>query len=142
MNVQFPETNYVACKFPKCTGRNGELQLDPTSKSYTYELLPGMPRPSVGDAVVTSCVNGFQVCIVTEINVTVPKSWQGKDLARVVDIIDLTAYQECLDRQVRKEALHAELLKMKKAMDEQFALEMYAEKDPRFKELLEAYRSL
>lgn len=142
MNVKFPETNYVSCKFPKVTGRNGEFQLDPTSKSYVYELLPGMPKPHVGDAVVTSCINGFQVCIVTEVNVTVPKSWVGKDMAYVVDFVDLTAYQDCLDRKAKKEALKTELYKMKKEMDEQFALDMYAEKDPKFKELLEAYRSL
>lgn len=138
INIQFPETNVIGCRFPECTGRNGEVEVNKRSKEYYYKLLPGMGKPNVGDFAVVSCQNGFQVCVVTSLDAIA----EFKDIAYVVGFVDVESYNKELERQKQKERLHAELMRKKKELENTIALEMYAERSPEFKALLEAYNSL
>lgn len=138
VNIKFPETNVIGCRFPECTGRNGEVEVNNRTKEYFYKLLPGMTKPKLGDFVVTSCINGFQVCVVT----TLDALYEGKDMAYVVGTVDVEAYRNELERQYNKKRLYAELMQKKKELEDTIALEMYAERSPEFKALLEAYNSL
>ena len=97
-----------------------------------------MATPNVGDLVVTSCVNGFQVCVVTTLNAIT----NIKDLAYVVGVVDASFYKNELERQTQKKLLHAELMRKKKELEDTIALELYAERSPEFKALLEAYNNL
>lgn len=142
LNIQFPQTEYIGCKFPEVTGRNGELVIEGRSKKYIYRLLPGMARPQVGDMCVVSCSNGFQVAVVVTLDEIIPADWKNGEVANVVGFVNWDAYQNALRAKKEKEALKKELMRMKKEMDEQFALDMYAERSPEFAALLERYKSL
>ena len=52
-NFKFPETDVIGCRFPTVAGCNSEVKIDPRSKEYYYKLLPGQPKPALGDFVVT-----------------------------------------------------------------------------------------
>ena len=142
INVKFPETNFVGCRFPQVTGRNGELVVDGRSKEYIYRLLPGTTRPNIGDMCVVSCSKGFQVAIVTSLDKSIPSDWDVNDMSNIVGFVDYQFYAHTLENKKKREALRQELMRKKKEMDEQFALELYAEKSPEFKELLDQYNSL
>lgn len=138
INIKFPETDIVGCRFPECTGRNGEVEVNHRTKEYYYKLLPNMPKPALGDFVVVSCQNGFQVCVVTSLdNIT-----EFKDLAYVVGKVDVAAYHAELHRQAEKKRIHAELMRKKKELEDSIALDLFAERSPEFKALLDAYNSL
>lgn len=139
LHVEFPKTDLIGCRFPEETGRNGEIKVCPTSKEYTYRLLSDQPTPKIGDLVVTSCVNGFQVCVVTTLNVTTAKY---KDVAYVVGVVDAEAYTTQLRKAELKVQLHQQLMEKKKELDEQVLFDLLAEKSPEFAALLKAYRSL
>lgn len=138
LNIRLPETDIIGCRFPEVTGRNGEVEVNMRTKEYFYKLLPGMPKPKLGDFVVTSCVNGFQVCVVTTLNAL----YDHADMAYVVGAVDVEAYKKELERQEQKKRLHAELMRKKKELESTIALEMYAERSPEFKALLDAYNKL
>lgn len=138
MNIKFPETDIIGCRFPECTGRNGEVEVNNRTKEYFYRLLPGMPKPKLGDFVVTACVNGFQVCVVT----TIDALYDQLDMAYVVGTVDVQAYHMELARQAEKKRLHKELMRKKKELEDSIALDLFAERSPEFKALLDAYNSL
>lgn len=138
VNIKFPETDVIGCRFPEVTGRNGEVEVNHRTKEYYYKLLPNMEKPKLGDFVVVSCQNGFQVCVVTSLDAIA----EFKDIAYVVGTVDVSAYRVEIARQEQKARLHAELMRKKKELESTIALEMYAERSPEFKALLEAYNSL
>ena len=138
INIKLPETDVIGCRFPECTGRNGEVEVNMRSKEYFYKLLPGMDKPNLNDFVVVSCVNGFQVCVVTTINALS----ELPEMAYCVGIVDVMPYQAQLGRQAEKKRLHAALMRKKKELESTIALEMYAERSPEFKALLDAYNKL
>lgn len=142
MTIKFPETDLIACRFPEMTGRNGELAVNNKSKEYIYRLLPGMSRPKVGDMCVVSCSTGFQVAVVSSLDETVPSGFRAESMAYVVGFVDYHFYQECLEQKKKKGLIKEQLIKLKRELDDQFALEFYAEKSPEFKELLDQYNSL
>ena len=137
-NIKFPETDVVGCRFPEVTGRNGEVTVNNRTKEYFYKLIPGMERPALGDFVVVSCQNGFQVCVVTSINAITG----FEDLAYVVGTVDVRPYQRELVRQEEKKRLHTELMRKKKELEDTIALDLFAERSPEFKALLDAYKAL
>lgn len=139
MILEFPKTDLIGCKFPKCNGRNGRIEVLTSDKEYIYRLLPEQPQPKIGDFVVTSCVNGFQVCVVTSLNV--PTSTY-KDIAYVVGAVDVATYQETLRKAEMKKELHKQLLAKKKELEDLVTFELLAEKSPEFRALLESYQAL
>jgi len=138
VNIKFPETDVIGCRFPEVTGRNGEVEVNNRTKEYFYKLLPDMPKPKLGDFVVTSCINGFQVCVVT----TLDSLYEQSDMAYVVGTVDVEAYKAALARQEEKKRLHKELMRKKKELEDTIALELFAERSPEFKALLDAYNNL
>lgn len=138
INIKLPETEVIGCRFPEVTGRNGEVEVNNRTKEYYYKLLPGMPKPSVGDFVVVSCQNGFQVCVVT----TIDALTSFEDLAYVVGFVDVEPYKTELARQAEKKRLHAALMAKKKELEATIALDVFAERSPEFKALLDAYKAL
>lgn len=138
INIKLPETNVIGCRFPEVTGRNGEVEVNNRTKEYYYKLLPDMDKPKVGDFVVVSCSNGFQVCIVTTVNAMT----NFEDLAYVVGTVDVDAYKNELARQAEKKRLHTALMQKKKELEDTIALDVFAERSPEFKALLDAYKAL
>jgi hypothetical protein len=138
INIKFAVTDIVGCRFSEVTGRNGEVEVNNRTKEYFYKLLPGMSKPTVGDFVVVSCQNGFQVCVVTSIDAITGFG----DLAYVVGFVDVTPYKTELARQAEKKRLHTELMRKKKELEDTIALDVFAERSPEFKALLDAYKAL
>jgi len=137
-NIKFPETDIIGCRFPEYVGRNCIVEVNPRSKEYFYKLLPGMPKPKIGDFVVVSCQNGFQVCAVTTLNVLS----DFEDMSYVVAPVDIGPYLSEIVRQEEKKKLYKELMRKKKELESSIALEVFAERCPEFKALLDAYNSL
>ena len=138
INIKFPGTDVIGCRFPECTGRNGEVEVNNRTKEYYYKLLPGIGKPKLGDFVVVSCQNGFQVCVVTTLDAIA----EFPDIAYVVGTVDVEAYKNELRRQAEKKRLHAELMRKKKELEDSIALDLFAERSPEFKALLDAYNNL
>lgn len=84
-------------------------------------------------------MNGFQVCVVTTLNVP---TTTYKHVAYVVGVVDVEAYQENLRKVEMKKKLHKQLLAKKKELEDPVTFELLAEKSPEFKALLEAYQKL
>lgn len=139
LNVVFPETDLIGCKFPDVTGRNGDVKVDPLGKEYIYKLLPGAPRPHKGDLAVVSCKNGFQVCVVTQLDVP---TTTFKDIAYVVGVISAEKYQAQLQKEALKERMYKDILAKKKEIENQISWDVLAERSPEFKAMVEAYRAL
>lgn len=140
MNITFPTTEFISCVFPKPTAqRNAPIETAVTAKSYTYKLLPGMDKPKVGDLAVVACATGLQVAVVKSLN-AIPYQ-DSKDASYVVGFVDPQAYRQTLDKEAERKKLYATLMAKKKELDKTLAFEVYAEKDPEFKELLDLYKT-
>lgn len=137
-NIKLPETDIIGCRFPEVTGRNGVVEVNHRTKEYFYKLLPGMAMPKLGDFAVVSCINGFQVCVVTTLNAL----YDQPDMAYVVGFVDVDFYKETLARQEQKKQLYKELMRKKKELEDTIALEVFAERSPEFKALLDTYNKL
>jgi hypothetical protein len=97
-----------------------------------------MVKPKLGDFAVVSCQNGFQVCVVT----TLDALTSFEDLAYVVGFVEVALYKEELERQEDKKRIYGELMRKKKELESTIALEVFAERSPEFKALLDAYNAL
>lgn len=151
MKIEFPKTDVIGCKFLGFDGRQYPYLEQPwmdipderrlvDRKQYTYRCIPGLASTlTVGDIVVVSCKTGFQVCVVTELNIIAP---DNSKLAYAITKVDLDGYRAMLQQENEKRRLK-KLLDAKKAELEKSAVyEMLAAKDPGFAELLEAFKSL
>lgn len=63
-------------------------------------------------------------------------------MSYVIGTVSLDAFKEFMEKKEQKKALWAALQKKKKELEDTIALEVFAEKSPEFKELLEAYKSI
>lgn len=138
MNIEFPKTDIIGCRFPTNVGqRNQRLQVDNTTKEYFYRVLPGT-EPKVGDLAIVACINGFQVAVVTSLNAL----YERDDLAYALGFVDPEKYNTYQENQAKKKLLKSKMDRMRKELEDLVTLDLLAEKSPEFKELLEAYRKL
>lgn len=153
VNITFLKTDLVLVKF-LVAGSNGTATANqgpqgwrntlnfntrPSGKAYVYKLPEGL-EVAEGDLVVVSCVNGFQVGKVYQVNATCPESFT--DLAYVVDKLNIEPYCEQIERDHRKEELKRQLVAKEKEIRDQISWELLAEKSPEFAEMLKAYKEL
>ena len=144
-NFMFPETDLIGCKYlPKVEGsvRNKLPEIPTFAKEYTYRLLPGATKPKVGDFAVVANSTGLGVCVVTTLNKTTPDSFDPDTMSYVIGTVSPDAFKEFMEKKEQKKALWAALQKKKKELEDTIALEVFAERSPEFKELLEAYKSI
>lgn len=139
LHVEIPETNFVAGRYLVNTGSNGKIERCPSGlgKTYTYELLPKMAKPNIGDLAVVSSAQGFGVIQITAIN----KICNIKNCARVVGFIDPAMYNEFLEKKEQQEALKLQIEEMKEKLQDLVTWELLAEKSPEFKALVDAYKA-
>lgn len=150
INIEFVRTDVISGRYLENTGRNGEIKtLDVTTtgrpaKTYKYRLLPGIPypMPTVGDLAVVSSAAGFGVIQITEINATVPDTYDKDEMAYVVGIVDVAEYNNFLRNRELKKTLLAQLEQKKKELEQLVTYELLAERNPEFKDLLDKYKSL
>ena len=153
VNITFPKTDLIQVKFlvAGCSGtamvqqgpqgwRNTlNFNVKPSSKAYVYKLPKGL-EVEEGDLVVVSCVNGFQVGKVWQVNAICPESFT--DLAYVVDKLNIEPYCEQIECDHRKDELKRQLVAKEKEIRDQISWETLAEKSPEFAEMLKAYKEL
>lgn len=141
----FPETDLIGCRYIPRTEefvRNKLPELPKMAKEYTYRLLPGATKPKVGDFAVVANSNGISVCMVSTLNKTAPDSFDPDTMSYVIGTVSPDAFKEFMEKKEQKKALWAALQKKKKELEDTIALEVFAEKSPEFKELLEAYKAI
>ena len=153
VNITFPKTDLVLVKFLVAGSTGAALaqqglqgwrntlnfNAKPSNKAYVYKLPEGL-EVAEGDLVVISCVNGFQVGKVYQVNATCPENFT--DLAYVVDKLNVEPYCEQIERDHRKEELKRQLVAKEKEIRDQISWELLAEKSPEFAEMLKAYKEL
>ena len=145
MNIEFPKTNVVGCKFAYKTRDAVGARYDDFDrmtdvdniKTYYYQLPEGM-EVAVGESVVVHCVNGFAVCEVCEVNASVnlPR------LDFVVDKINMGNYRSVVTTEKQRQILKAQIERERKRLESMVTYDLLAEKVPEFKQLLESYKSL
>lgn len=148
MNIKFPETNLVECVFSLKQNRvASDTEYDEKDyaqnkkfKKYTYrvpEYLKGQVH--TGDFVVVHCQTGYQICEVVSINAFAP----GKEesYAPVVAFVDLSLYWREKEKQKKLDALKQQLIEEKARLEKMITFEMIADKNPEFKQLLEAFKA-
>lgn len=151
-NIKFPETNLVRCVFSlrqsKANYSNWFDEYDhlvpsemASAKQYVYALpdcLKGQVH--VGDFVLVHCQTGYQVCEVVEINAL--SDFDPKTIAPVVCKVDLGTYIEEVERKKALAAIKKQIEKEKKRLEAMVTYELIAEKNPEFKEMLEAFKDM
>lgn len=149
---KFPETNLVRCVFSLRTNREYPSTLydefdhvDDSArhdlKSYTYrvpEHLKGQLK--MGDFVVVHCATGYQLCEVTQVNVTSPHD--EETFAPVVCRVDLQSYFDEVNKMMELAKVTKQLEEQKKKLEALVTYELLADKSPEFKALLDRYKEL
>lgn len=152
INIKFPNTNLVECVFSYRQGSNVCLEdyderdhFEGTGarklKRYVYALPEKLVgEVHVGDAVLVHCATGYQVCEVVSINATSPM--EPAKIQPVICKLDLSSYFEEIERKGKLAALKQMLQAEKKRLESMITYELLAEKNPGFKELLDAFKEL
>lgn len=149
---KFPETNLVKCVFSlRTNSKYPDVVYDEFDrfnvsdfkdiKSYVYRVpdcLKGQIK--VGDFVVVHCSTGYQLCEVIQVNVT--SSFDEASHAPVVCKVDLGTYFEEVKAKQAREQLARKLESMAEQLKNMVTYELLAEKNPKFKELLDQYKEL
>ena len=130
------ESNIIGCRLPTTVlKRNARIKVNEGSGEYYFRLLPGQPKPQIGNLAIVASVNGLEVYIVTSLNVVT----SCKDFSYVIGFVNTEMYNKELDQLDLKNKLYKQLMEKKKELGESVIFELLAEKNPEFKE---AYKFL
>lgn len=151
-NIKFPETNLVKCAF--CwrstnmehtnLGKWDEYDhyVEPNKlKRYTYRVPEHLQGTlCVGDTVLVHCQTGYQICEIVATNVL--SDFDAKSFAPVVCKVDLSPYFQEVERVKKLQVMKAAIDREKKRLESMVTYELIAEKNPEFKEMLEAFKEM
>lgn len=149
INLVLPKTDIIGVKFLGFDGRKN-MTLDipwkdipdekelRDQKQYLYKKMPGL-EVQKGDIVVVSCATGFQVAVVTEVDVITSKNM---DWAYAISRVDLKAYRAEIARQKQVEQLRKAIEAKRAQMEKAAVYELLASKDPTFAEMLEQFKNI
>ena len=133
------ESNIIGCRLPTTVSkRNARIKVDERSEECYFRLLPGQLKPQIGNLAIVASANGFEVYIVTSLNAVTSR----KNFSYVVGFVNTEMYNKELDQLDLKNKLYKQLMEKKKELGESAIFELLAEKNPEFKELLDAYKFL
>lgn len=119
---------------------NVKLKGMDTHKLYTYKTdIPGIVP---GDLVVVNAAGTFTLAEVREVHTLRRPGVYVGILKTIVQKVDLADYMQREQARARKAELANSLQRMKKRIDEESEFEVYAERDPAFKALLDEYKAL
>lgn len=130
--------NYRVCKIKFVEGTN-------SSREYYYALYNYCV--CVDDYVVVKSANhGMGIARVTDIILEEHVTQEMRDYCNegreVINMFDMSAYEERVENRKKAKQLKADMEKKVKAMQELALYEMMAEKNPELKEMLETYKEL
>ena len=113
--------------------------------SYYYAIFDDGRKYQIGDKVIVSGVARNEVHTIHDI-ITPEEAAQimgNKNItAEVIGYVDTTAYDERVSKRKQAESLKKKMDNMIKEIDETNKYEMYAERNPELKDLLDSYKSL
>lgn len=153
INVKMPKTNLVECVFALRTNNN-VFQADERAsswdkydrhvntsglKKYVYRVpnhLKG--QIGLGDTVVVHCKTGYQLCLVVTEDAL--SNYPEESFAPVVAKVDMVPYWDEVDRMEQLKYMRVHIEEKKKELEKMVTYEILAEKNPEFKELLEAFK--
>lgn len=152
VNVRFPDTKYVRAIF-SCRQNNPQVVVSKFNdgdfvraeqrrelKEYTYELLPHLVgKVEVGDMCLCHCATGYQIVEIVEVNALPPANVVA--FSPIISKVDFTPYFEYMEQQRVLTAMREQIEAKKKSLESMITYELIAEKNPEFKEMLEAYRN-
>lgn len=156
VNIKFPETNVINYIFSMTGYKPGvsstsydpttSMLIDPrvraTLKHYAFRV-PSylLGKVKVGDVVVCKCTNGYQVCEVVSVNDTVPASYEISSLSPVVAVVNMEQFFEDLEQQNLLKQMEKQLIEERKKLEKRIGWDLLAEKDPKFKAMLDSFRA-
>lgn len=151
-NIKFPETNVVGVKFTLRQNRaitgveyneydHMRDKYIKDQKKYIYRVPDGMVgHLRLNDIVVVHCATGYQLCEIVELNVLTDLDISS--LASIVCKVDLQPYIDEVERKKQLAAMKKQIEAEKKRLEAMVTYELIAEKNPGFKELLEAFKAM
>lgn len=151
-NIKFPKTDLVKCVFCWRSSNTDPFDgdqwdeydhhKDPKGlKAYTYRVPEHLREQlQVGDTVLVHCKTGYQICEVVEVNAL--SDFDTKTFAPVVCKVDLSAYFQEVEKAKQLKAMKAAIDREKKRLESMVTYELTAEKNPEFKDMLEAFKEM
>ena len=129
----------------KLTGYKQVAEIIQMGKPYYYAIYDDGRKYYPGDNVIVSGAASGMVQKIEEIidpEEAVNRMGNKNITAEIVAYVDMSAYEERVEKRKAAEKLKKVMDKVIKEMDENSKYEMYAERNPELKEMLEAYKKL
>ena len=129
----------------KLTGYKQVAEIIQTGKPYYYAIYDDGRKYYPGDKVLVSGVASGVVHTISEIIDAdeADRRMGNKSItAEVIAYVDTTAYEERVAKRKEATELRKKMDQVIKEMDESNKYEMYAERNPELKEMLETYKKL
>ncbi len=137
-NIEEKEKQYMA----KLTGYKQVAVIKQGYGTYHFAIYEDGYEYKVGDSVIVSGNNQIQT-IDEIISPEEAAERYGKAItAEIICPIDLSAYHTRVEKRKAADALKKKMDKVIKEMDENSKYDMYAERNPELKDMLEQYKSL
>ena len=129
----------------KLTGYKQVAEIKQNYGTYYYAIYDDGRKYYPGDKVIVSgAANGTVQTIEEIIDLEeAAKRMGNKNItAEIISYVDTSAYEERVEKRKAAEKLKKVMDKVIKEMDENSKYEMYAERNPELKEMLNAYKEL
>ena len=126
----------------KLTGYKKVAVIKQGCGTYHFAIYDDGYDYKAGDSVIVSGNNQIQTIneIITPEEAT--ERFNKSITAEIICPVDLSAYQSRVEKRKAADKLKKSMDKIIKEMDESSKYDMYAERNPELKEMLETYRSL
>lgn len=129
----------------KLTGYKQVAEIIQMGKPYYYAIYDDGRKYYPGDKVIVSGTASGMVQTINEIidlEEAANRMGNKNITAEIVAYVDMSAYEERVEKRKAAEKLKKVMDKVIKEMDENSKYEMYAERNPELKEMLDTYKKL
>ena len=129
----------------KLTGYKQVAEIIQMGKPYYYAIYDDGRKYYPGDKVIVSGAASGMVQTINEIidlEEAANRMGNKNITAEIVAYVDMSAYEERVEKRKAAEKLKKVMDKIIKEMDENSKYEMYAERNPELKEMLDTYKKL
>ena len=129
----------------KLTGYKQVAEIIQMGKPYYYAIYDDGRKYYPGDKVIVSGAASEMVQTINEIidlEEAANRMGNKNITAEIVAYVDMSAYEERVEKRKAAEKLKKVMDKIIKEMDENSKYEMYAERNPELKEMLDTYKKL
>lgn len=126
----------------KLTGYKAVAVVNQGYKDYHFAIYEDNMEYHVGDKVIVSGSDTIHTIteIITQVEAT--QRFKGDITAEVISIVDMSAYEERVEKRKAAEELKKSMDKAIREMQEVDKYEMYAKQNPVLKDMLDKYKEL